>query len=246
MYLDCKYFKRPDRTTPTGQLLDAFIKGTLRFSENDIDNEKIAQMIFAANMREGRAEMLETLEEFDVVSDRYIPSGCTYHSVAVGKDSAKFIMDINADMPAPDLILIFEVSPEVAMQRAADDPTRKGKERNDTVEIQRNVSRKFREFYRNKPGVYFIDANRSHDEVYAVIVRIISETREKDPGPLLFYGEETAYETKIRLVSYAEVGTWRGLPMGGGDDKTSHAKKSETEASEWDLPEGGELVALEE
>ena len=166
--------KRPDRTSPTGLVLAQFIRGELAFSGDARLNERAAQMVFACNNLEGRDFIVGTLKQgADVVMDRYVPSGVVYHSQATnGEDTRAFIHTLNEGMPRPDLVLVFEVAPEVAAARADF-----GGERNDTVDVQRAVGAGFRRFYGDDARVQFVDASRDPATVLADVVARVAALR---------------------------------------------------------------------
>jgi dTMP kinase len=162
---DYVYVKLPNRSTATGQLIDQFLKGTLTFSPNPKHNERAAQLLFAANNMEQCQYLWDLLEQGKtLVVDRYIPSGIVYHSVAQGSNQAEFILNLNVDMPKPDLIIVLEVDPVVASKRRAD----YGTERNDNPEHQRLIGEAFREYLGDT--ALFIDASKSEEEVYQTVL----------------------------------------------------------------------------
>lgn len=165
------YIKLPNRQKGmTGPLLQKFVAGELSFSSDKETNEMAAQLIFAANMMEHRDELLGLLSEGkNVVVDRYVPSARVYHSNAVGYDATRFIHGLyEGAMPVPDLILIFEIQPEVAALRADF-----GKDRNDDIELQRGVGELYRKFYAG--SATFVNAERSPDEVFATVVECVKK-----------------------------------------------------------------------
>lgn len=162
---DYVYVKLPNRSTATGQLIDQFLKGTLTFSPNPKHNERAAQLLFAANNMEQCQELWDLLEQGKtLVVDRYIPSGIVYHSVAQGSNQSDFILNLNVDMPKPDMIIILEVDPVVASKRRTD----YGTERNDNPEYQRRIGEAFREYLEDT--ALFIDASKSEEEVYQCVL----------------------------------------------------------------------------
>lgn len=164
------YMKFPNRSTPTGRLIDQFLHRELSFSDDGVHNERAAQLLFAANNHESRARLLETLRAGrDVVLDRFVPSGVVYHSMAVGSDQRDFIEMVNRGMPRPDFVVVFELDADVAATRRAD----YGTERNDDVQVQRDVARGFRLYFPPSDDVAYVDANRGRDDVFADVVALV-------------------------------------------------------------------------
>jgi dTMP kinase len=159
--------KAPDRSSPTGKLLDAFIKRELQFSDVPLLNERAAQMIFTANYIENSAKLNKLLDDgLDVVMDRYIPSAVVYHAAATGQEevSVKFIREITKYLPDPDLVIILDLDPNEAKARIIAREGSYGAERNDTLEMQIQVGKNFHKYFGDAT---FIDASGSKDEVLA-------------------------------------------------------------------------------
>ncbi|CAJ0581235.1 unnamed protein product, partial [Mesorhabditis spiculigera] len=118
---------RLDRSTAIGKLIDGYLR-----SEVDL-NEEALHLLFCANRRERVDLIQESIAAgVDVVCDRYAYSGVAY-SLAKGLNGT-WIRSGDIGLPKPDVVLFFEVSPEVAQQRGGF-----GAERLETDELQRKV-----------------------------------------------------------------------------------------------------------
>ncbi|CAJ0963575.1 unnamed protein product, partial [Mesorhabditis belari] len=117
----------PDRSTPIGKLIDMYLRREIDMSEEAL------HLLFCANRRERVDFIQECISTgIDVVCDRYAYSGVAY-SLAKGLP-ADWVRAGDVGMPQPDVVLFFEVSPEVACQRGGF-----GEERLETGELQRKV-----------------------------------------------------------------------------------------------------------
>ena len=99
----------PDRTTPSGKVLDAYLHGV------DID-QHVAHLLFSSN----RWELVNIIKSYisngiTVVLDRYVPSGIAY-SVAKGLD-AQWCSKPDIGLPKPDMVFWFALNPEIALRR---------------------------------------------------------------------------------------------------------------------------------
>ena len=188
------YVKCPDRSTHTGQLIDAFLKKEICFSTNPIDNEQIAQRLFAANKIEQRAFILNALDSGKtVVLDRYVYSGVVYNITAIEKISPddmypsnyhqtrEFIEALHKDMPIPDCVIVFEADATACAARRAD----YGTERNDTVEFQTHVARLFRHLYREE--AYFLNADGTLEATFQKVSAFVRGVTGMQPPSLYYY-----------------------------------------------------------
>lgn len=182
---NAEYIKLPDRGTPTGKLIDGFIKKEVQFSEDHESNERAAQMLFAANNMEKRATLIKKLNAgITLVFDRYVPSGIVYHSCSLGTDETAFITALNRGMPKPDVVFVLKLPFEVASQRRKD----YGKERNDNKEMHDLVSAQFRT---TCPTAHFVDATQTPtavlEEVMDSIGLVLGFNDNKSATELSFY-----------------------------------------------------------
>ena len=126
-------YRFPDRTTPIGRQIDAYLKG-----EEEYD-DRVIHLLFSANRWELRRRMLaETRQGRTIVCDRYAYSGMAY-SMAKGLD-AGWCKASDCSLPRPDLIVYLDTDADTAAGRASF-----GHERFEQNEFQQLVAARFQE-----------------------------------------------------------------------------------------------------
>ncbi|KAF8066834.1 thymidylate kinase-domain-containing protein [Lyophyllum atratum] len=130
--IPAKLLKFPDRTTAIGKMIDSYLK-----SESDLDDRAI-HLLFSAN----RWELASTIEHLlytgsAVVCDRYAFSGIAF-SASKGLPY-EWCRAPDIFLPAPDLTLFLDITPEAAKARGG-----YGDERYEKEEMQRRVGEVFR------------------------------------------------------------------------------------------------------
>ncbi|EJD07376.1 thymidylate kinase [Fomitiporia mediterranea MF3/22] len=126
-----KLMKFPDRTTPIGKMIDAYLR-----SESDIDDRAI-HLLFSANRWELVTSIERALNEGTIIiCDRYAFSGVAF-SASKGLPF-DWCQAPDVGLPAPDLTLFLDISPEKARQRGG-----YGEERYEKEEMQRRVREVF-------------------------------------------------------------------------------------------------------
>ncbi len=111
-----------------------------------------------------------------VISDRYDHSSVAYQSVSAGLDVA-WLRSLNAHADRPALVLVLDVSPEVARaRRLARDANR---ELFDDDALQRQLAAFYRDIERHFPGdvIVHIDADRDADAVFADVLEEVIKLR---------------------------------------------------------------------
>ncbi|KAF9038142.1 thymidylate kinase-like protein [Panaeolus papilionaceus] len=163
--------KFPDRTTPIGQMIDAYLRST-----SELDDHAI-HLLFSAN----RWELASTIEKLlnsgtTVICDRYAFSGIAFSASKVDANgdrllSYKWCKSPEIGLPKPDIVLFLDITPEKARERGG-----YGEERYEKEEMQRRVRSTFEEIRKemvqleSKAGDNtltweVIDAGRSLEEV---------------------------------------------------------------------------------
>ncbi|TFK67721.1 thymidylate kinase [Pluteus cervinus] len=151
--ISAKLMKFPDRTTAIGQMINAYLQ-----SKADLDDHVI-HLLFAANRWELASTITQTLESgTHVLCDRYSFSGIAFsasksalkHKEAIPTPSSSDIPYTNPNLsyiwcrdperglPAPDLTLFLDISPEAASARGG-----YGEERYEKAEMQARVREVF-------------------------------------------------------------------------------------------------------
>ncbi|KAH7094018.1 thymidylate kinase [Auriculariales sp. MPI-PUGE-AT-0066] len=129
--------KFPDRTTAIGKMIDAYLR-----SATDLDDRAI-HLLFSANRWECASRIQTALRAgTTLVCDRYAFSGIAFSAakLAFAAYAGGFAWCATPDdgLPAPDLVLFLDVSPEVAAARGG-----YGLERYEREEVQRAVRKVF-------------------------------------------------------------------------------------------------------
>ncbi|KAI0313194.1 thymidylate kinase [Amylostereum chailletii] len=151
--LSAKLQKFPDRTTPIGKMIDAFLR-----SESELDDRAI-HLLFSANRWETAASIESTLlAGTTVLCDRYAFSGIAF-STAKGLSYA-WCRAPDVGLPRPDLTLFLDVSPETARARGG-----YGEERYEREELQRRVREQYARIGGETSGWIRVDADQDLDVV---------------------------------------------------------------------------------
>lgn len=160
--------KFPDRTTAIGKMIEAYLH-----SESDLDDRAI-HLLFSANRWELASTITTHLAQgTTVLADRYSFSGIAY-SVRKGL-SYEWCRAPEIGLPAPDLTLFLDVSPEVAATRGG-----YGQERYEKEEVQKGVRQVFdkigRAIQEDDEGEgkwVVIDAGKTKEEVAEELWRAV-------------------------------------------------------------------------
>jgi dTMP kinase len=134
----------------------------------------VLQLLFIANRYEYRPQILEwTRAGHIVLCDRYLASSVAYGE-AQGVDAA-WLLDVQRQLPQPDLTILIDISPQTASVRKA-----AGRDR---FERDLALLTRVRESYLRQartPGWHRVDGEQPIDAVASDIVRIM----EARPGLL--------------------------------------------------------------
>jgi dTMP kinase len=162
-----EYWKFPDRTTPLGGIINAYLSGSA-----DLPDEAI-HLLFSANRWEVRDKMLETLQSGrSIILDRYVPSGVAY-SAAKGMN-LEWCKAPDAGLPAPDLVLFLDLPAEVAQARAG-----YGEERYERVEFQARVRQLFKALQDDTWAI--VDGNQTPEALSTTIQDVIHDRLLSEP-----------------------------------------------------------------
>lgn len=186
--LDALLLFSPDRSTPTGVLLDRYLQGDALMHE--FWDDTVAQTVFTANRLEKRKVIYEALMMGrDVVMDRYTLSAAVYGSLN-GVDEDWLVSLMHLDW-FPDVTFVLDIpdsKEQVYLERAKFTDreslqVESGSELYDRYEFQRRVRVQFREFVEAETiGVdssvfkdQVVDVSGSLDEVIAHIARVVND-----------------------------------------------------------------------
>ncbi|GHU15863.1 thymidylate kinase [Spirochaetia bacterium] len=156
---------------PIGRLIRSGLKG-----ETKLQGETLARL-FAADRGEhlnAKGGILERAGQGElVVSDRYVPSSLVYQGIECGDELPDAL---NSKFPVPELILFFDLDPEIARQRIKDRPEF---EIYEYLEFQIKVQDRYRAllplFRSQGSRVEIIDASKPPAEVGEEVWRAIKK-----------------------------------------------------------------------
>ncbi|KAG8835255.1 Thymidylate kinase [Serendipita sp. 400] len=141
---NAKLVKFPDRTTPIGKMIDAYLR-----SQSDLDDRAI-HLLFSANRWECASAIEQALlQGTSIICDRYAFSGIAFSASKTAFNAGSSVQEPllayewcrapDVSLPAPDIVLFLDISPEVARQRGG-----YGEERYEKEEMQMRVREVFR------------------------------------------------------------------------------------------------------
>jgi dTMP kinase len=147
----------PDRTTPIGKSIDAYLKGQAQIEDH------VIHLLFSANRWEAAENIKAKLNSgINLVVDRYSFSGAVYSAAKRNPT-----LDLNwawqqeIGLPQPDLVIYLTITPAVAASRGGF-----GDERYENQEMQRSVREMFEELWERWDGnVVILNADGTLDEI---------------------------------------------------------------------------------
>lgn len=178
----------PDRTTPIGQQIDAYL-----LSKSLKAPLETMHLLFSAN----RWETLPTIKSYldkgeTVILDRYVYSGIAYSYVASRPSdgnaslrtplSLQWLEACDLGLLKPDLFFFLDVSEQVQRDRAGF-----GEELYEKLEFQRRVADVFHQILPEKgsSGFHIINADQQLDSISTEILDFIKDFKE--PGDYNYY-----------------------------------------------------------
>ncbi|CAZ86296.1 unnamed protein product [Tuber melanosporum] len=167
--------KFPDRTTPIGKMINAYLSTSTTLEDHTI------HLLFSANRWELSAHILKLLNDgVTIVLDRYVYSGIVF-SAAKGL-SLDYCRAPDVGLPRADVVLFLDLDAEVARRRGGF-----GGERYEVEAVQRRVRDLFKEVGEKEEGRWrVVDAGRSVEEVrevvWGVVERVVKEVEGMEVG----------------------------------------------------------------
>jgi dTMP kinase len=160
---------REPGSTALGEALRELVLGRGR----DLD-AGVELLLFAAARRQMLRELVAPalLEGRDVVCERFHPSTFAYQAIAGGLGERE-VLDLLAAWagdPAPELVILIEVSPEIAARRRSlplDRIEDKG------LDFQRRVARGYRRYAELVPSTVVVAGEGSEAEIAARIAAVV-------------------------------------------------------------------------
>ncbi|WYZ38125.1 hypothetical protein EsH8_III_000039 [Colletotrichum jinshuiense] len=200
-----KVMRFPDRTTPIGQMIDAYLKSSVEMEDH------VIHLLFSANRWEAVKNIQALLASgTTVVCDRYYHSGIVYSAAKQSPTlNLHWARQPELGLPRPDLVLFLDLEEAVARERGG-----WGGEVYEKAEFQRRVRELFwglslgrvgpdgglgeagrvdREFRQEEEDLIVVDAGASVEEVAEEIWRKV--------GPRVDGVEKGELGSAVRIVS---------------------------------------------
>jgi len=156
---------------PGGTPISEQIRNVILDKENTAMDPRTEALLYAAARRQHLVEKVWPLtkEGKIVVCDRYIDSSLAYQGGARGL-GIQNIIDINmfaTENTWPDLTLLFDIEPELGLQRIAANASREVNRLDlEKLDFHKKVRETFLELAKSQPNrIVVIDASKSVDEV---------------------------------------------------------------------------------
>lgn len=141
------HIRFPNRESESGKEINAYLTG-----QTSINYERLHEL-FCLNRQEEREKILNALYAGqDVIVDRYAFSGVVYSLVRLGHVREKHILKDDKDMPAPDMIVFLQLTPEEAATHGD-----YGKEVTETLPFQIRVSEEYAKLQEKFPQYYWMN-----------------------------------------------------------------------------------------
>lgn len=160
-----KSMRFPDRTTPIGQMIDKYLKGTTNTEDH------VIHLLFSANRWEAAASIEAEITAGNiVVIDRYYYSGIVYSAAKHNPSlSLQWARRPEEGLPRPDVCIFLDISAEDAAKRGGF-----GDEKYEKREMQDRVRQMFAELRTGPDGKNFqaVDGGKSSDKVAADVMAV--------------------------------------------------------------------------
>ncbi|KAF8253124.1 thymidylate kinase [Wilcoxina mikolae CBS 423.85] len=155
--------KFPDRSTPTGQVINSYLTST---TSHPLEDHAI-HLLFSANRWEALPQLLSSLASGEtLILDRYIYSGIAF-SVAKGLDYS-YCRAPDVGLPKPDAVIFLDLPTETAEGREGF-----GGERYEKRELQEKVKEVFKEVREREGGEWStIDASKGIEAVAEEVEKV--------------------------------------------------------------------------
>lgn len=108
-----KFMRFPDRTTPIGQMIDAYLKGQTEIEDH------VIHLLFSANRWEALKSIQAALANGQtIICDRYYHSGIVYSAAKQNPSlPLSWAKAPEVGLPRPDLVLFLDLEEQVARER---------------------------------------------------------------------------------------------------------------------------------
>ncbi|XP_003708227.1 thymidylate kinase [Megachile rotundata] len=156
----------PDRTTPTGTLINNFLCNKLELPP------ETTHLLFSANRWEVKEDIIKSLQNgVTVIIDRYAGSGAAYTAALSGK-CLTWCKEADKGLPSPDLVILLKVSEKTQCSRS-----NWGSERYENSEFQKRVALNYEKLIEKTWSS--IDANGETLEIHSQVLKQVLNTVQK-------------------------------------------------------------------
>ncbi|KAK7545094.1 thymidylate kinase-domain-containing protein [Phyllosticta citribraziliensis] len=169
----------PDRSTPIGHMINAYLTGA---SEQE---DHVIHLLFSANRWEVASSIKKDVEAgVTVVIDRYYYSGCVYSAAKDNPSlSLTWARQPEEGLPRPDVVVFLDISPEAAAKRGG-----YGAEKYENAKMQERVRQLFKsmqELEDEKEDFVRIDGGDEQESVAAAVeAAVLDAFKRVDEGNL--------------------------------------------------------------
>ena len=187
----------PDRSTPIGKSIDAYLKGEAQIEDH------VIHLLFSANRWEAAAEIRNDIAQgTTVVIDRYYYSGVVYSAAKNNPElTLEWARQPEVGLPQPDLCLFLKIAPLDAERREGF-----GDERYETTKMQERVRDNFQKLF-SLPvcePVLLIDAGFSVEKVEQKILKKVVKHFQKIQWQLPLGSVQTSFTGHCLMWPYVE------------------------------------------
>ncbi|CCI46101.1 unnamed protein product [Albugo candida] len=185
MSLASELLRFPDRSTPTGKLIDTYLT-----RKDEHVNDRAIHLLFTANRWEAAEKIEADLKNGKhIVVDRYTYSGAVFSASKTSMD-LQWCWQPEIGLPRPDAVIFLDVPVDDASKRE-----HYGGERYENVEFQKKVRANFHKLIElDRTPVaesrwHVVDATKTIEEVHARVLEIATRCiRVAQYDPLAFIG----------------------------------------------------------
>ncbi|OCK82193.1 thymidylate kinase [Lepidopterella palustris CBS 459.81] len=137
-----RHIKFPDRNTPSGQMINSYLKGESQ------QNDHVIHLLFSMNRWEAAPSILKDIEEgTTIIIDRYYYSGCVYSAAKNNPTlNLKWAHGPEEGLPRPDICIFLDISAEDAAKRGGF-----GSEKYENLQMQARVRELFGYLMQSSP-----------------------------------------------------------------------------------------------
>lgn len=181
-YFTGKGFDVVETREPGGTRISEKIRDIILDKENTEMFPVTEALLYAASRAQHVHEVIEPCIRSGkvVICDRYVDSSIVYQGIGrdLGVDAVYMINNIATQGIMPDLTILFDIDPEVALSRKIDDGEADRLEL-EKLEFHKKVYNGYKEIARGNSRIKVIDASRSVMEIHKDVIDAIDNFLEK-------------------------------------------------------------------